>query len=181
MPTPNSCTRAVLQASIATLAIFTDTAGAAFAGLHGSDWYADEDYVRIMGRARLAMQSTKFCSRVLGELECKDDKAEPSKPDYYLLECDRNRGVCEGTQAIMSPSGEPWMTKIEFKIISWTREHITATPTNFFHRCVESTLQIDLDSKEVILAETWTKFLKDGTFCIPENLGHTTTYKLEDY
>ena len=27
----------------------------------------------------------------------------------------------------------------------------------------------------------WTKVLKDDAFCIPENLGHTTTYKVEDY
>jgi hypothetical protein len=169
--------RAVFLVSIIAFAIFTVTASAAFAGLHGH-WYSGEDYLHVNGRSRITGDPTKFCVKFSGQLECAAH--DPGKPDYYVLECDRNRRTCDGALAVILPGGEPWLAKIEYQISSWTPERITANPVSP-HRCVVTTLQIDLDSKEVIFTETHTKTIQNDATCIPENIGHTTTYKLEDY
>jgi hypothetical protein len=165
------------QVSIITFVIFTFTASSAFAGLAGFNWYSDENYVRVIGRTQRT-SNTKFCSTFFGKLECK--VTESGKPDYYLLECDRNRRVCTGVQAVILPPGEPWLAKVEYRIGEWNHERVFAIMSSM-HPCVVTTLQIDLDSKEVVFTETYTKSVKDDPICIPENIGHTTTYRLENY
>ena len=162
--------------------IFTVTAGTAFAGLDGIDWYSDENYVSATGRSRVTSE-TKFCSKFSGELECKDIEHDP---EYYLVECHRQRRVCEVIFAkLMSsrersrfPNGEPYLFKHEYQITQWTNGRVSA---DFPHACAATTLQIDVLSKEVFFTITYTKTLKGDPFCIQENLGHTTTYKLEKY
>ena len=163
--------------SIIVCAILTVTAGTAFAGLRGHGWYSADGYLTAQGRTRTTSNPT-FCSRFSGTLECT--LPEEGTPDYFLLECSRDRSICDGVLAIILPKGEPWMTMLEYRISSWTHERITATLVSD-HACVVSTLQIDLDGQEVLLTETWTKAVDDHPFCAPENVGRTTTYKLEDY
>ena len=42
-------------------------------------------------------------------------------------------------------------------------------------------LQIDLGGREVVFTESYTKSIENDAFCVPENVGQTTTYKLENY
>jgi hypothetical protein len=62
------------------------------------------------------------------------------------------------------------------------QNRIIASPVPEWLGCISETLQIDLDGKEVIFTQTITKVMQsDRLFCVPENIGHTETYKLEDY
>jgi hypothetical protein len=170
--------RSSTMAAIAFI-VFTVSTSTAFAGLHGQQWYAAEGYLQVHGRSRTTTGSPMFCSKWLW---CSVSQGSSSKPDYYLLECRRDRGICEGTLAvILPPGGEPWLTPIEFRIISWTPQRIIANPAPPWLGCISKTLQIDLDSKEVIFTETITKADKSDPICLPENIGYTETYKLEDY
>jgi hypothetical protein len=115
--------------------------------------------------------------RISEKVECK--VRESSQPIYYLLECSRARRACDGVQSLILDSGAPSLVKVGFRISEWTRERISAIMTST-HPCIVTTLQIDLESKEVILTDTYTKST-DYPFCVPENIGRTETYKLEDY
>ncbi len=168
---------AVFRILICALAVFSISAGTAFTGLAGLNWDSDENYVRVNGKTQILNQS-QFCTRLTGKVECKITK--PARPDYFLIECDRNRRICDGAMAVILPNGEPWLTKIEYQITKWTTERVSAVPSSV-HRCLVTALQIDLGSKEVIFTETYTKALENDPICIPENIGHTTTYKLENY
>ena len=76
--------------------IFTFLPTSAFAGLDGINWHSEQDYISAHGRLELTSNS-KFCT-FIDKLECK--VREPGKlPIYYLLECDRNRRICEAVSA----------------------------------------------------------------------------------
>jgi hypothetical protein len=170
-------------ASIATFAIIIAFgARAAIAGLGGLGWlFADSTSIELRGKTSIKSANGKFCSTLSGKLECRIvDWADPDrKPDYYLLKCDRSRRTCAGTMVAILPSGDPWPTEVEYRTTEWTDERVLAVQS--FHRCVVTTLQIDLSSKEALFTETYTKTVKGDHTCIPENIGHTVTYKLENY
>ena len=42
-------------------------------------------------------------------------------------------------------------------------------------------LQIDFGAREVVFTETYTKSIENDAFCVPENVGRTITYKLDNY
>jgi hypothetical protein len=167
-------------ASIATLAISMFAAPAVVAGLTGQNWFANSTSVELHGKTSIPSANGKFCSTLSGKLECKITDWEHRKPNYYLLRCDRNRGSCTGTMAVILPTGHPWLTEIEYRVTDWTDEHVLAILDNT-HPCVVTTLQIDLSSKEVLITETYTKSVEWYPTCTPENIGYTVTYKLENY
>lgn len=124
-----------IQISVAAIALVTLTASGAFARLGGQNWFADETYIRVNGKTSTPNDSGKFCVRELsGKLECKIYDYRTRKPDYYLLECERNRRSCEGTIAVLLPAGDPWLAKREYRILQWTPEHVIAVSTQL-HPC----------------------------------------------
>jgi hypothetical protein len=169
-----------VQKLLAAIALTTLTASSAFPRLAGFHWLASDTSIQIIGKTSIPNGNRKFCTAWEGKVECKDREYQGSKPDYYLLDCDRNRRVCAGTMAVILPSGDPWLKQIEYEITKWTPEHVIAVST-FFHRCVTTTLQIDLSAQEVLFTETYTRSLSTDPLCIPENIGYTTTFKLESY
>ena len=173
-------TFARIHISVAAIALVTLTASGAFARLAGVNWFTDENRVVLRGKTNTPNDSGKFCSTGSGKLECNIPDYRNRKPDYYLLECERSRLVCEGTMAIPLPSGEPWLVKVEYQILEWTTDHVIAVLSTL-HPCATTTLQIDLRGQEVLITETYTKSEAPHPFCVPENIGHTTTYRLENY
>jgi hypothetical protein len=172
-----------LLASIATLAIIiTFAARAAVAGLAGLNWLADSTSIQLRGKTSIPSANGKFCTTLSGKLECRimDWGDRDRKPDYYLLKCDRSRRICAGTMVVILPTGDPLPTELEYRITEWTDERVLAVLKSF-HPCVVTTLQIDLSSKEALFTEMYTKTVKGDHTCIPENIGHTVTYKLENY
>jgi hypothetical protein len=75
------------------------TASSAFARLGGLNWFANENRVEVHGKSSSPNHSGKFCDTMSGNLECKIPDYRNYKPDYYLLECERSRWVCEGSYA----------------------------------------------------------------------------------
>jgi hypothetical protein len=155
----------MLRASITIFGFFIIAANSALGGLANLNWVATENYIQVIGRSKIT-SSTKFCSRISGKLEC--ELVEP-KPDYYLLECDRNRGICDGVR-IVTFGSEPRPVKVEYRISEWSYKRVSATLYDP-HPCMVTTLQIDLDSKEVVFTETYTKIVKNDSFSVPENVG----------
>jgi hypothetical protein len=149
------------------------------APLVGYNWFADKDTIQVIGKTSISSSNGKFCSSSSGKLEC-GTLENSHKPDYYLLVCERNRGICDGTIAVILLSGEPWMAKTEYEIKEWTPERVIAVRSSL-HACVVTTMLIDLKAQEVLFTETYTRYVEQDPFCIPENIGHTTTYKLENY
>jgi hypothetical protein len=99
--------RMMLQTMTAVFTIFTFLPTSAFAGLDGINWHSEQDYISAHGRLELT-SNHKFCT-FIDKLECK--VREPGKlPIYYLLECDRNRRICEAVSAKLL-RGEPWLVK----------------------------------------------------------------------
>jgi hypothetical protein len=77
--------------------------------------------------------------------------------------------------------GEPWLVKQEYRITEWDAGHVSSTMEDPPYQCLVAGLRIDLDGREVVFTETYTKSIENDAFCVPENVGHTTTYKLENY
>jgi hypothetical protein len=174
---PTPIDRMTWQAMTAVFTIFTFLPTSAFAGLDGINWHSEQDYISAHGRLELTSNS-KFCT-FIDKLECK--VREPGKlPIYYLLECDRNRRICEAVSAKLL-RGEPWLVKQEYRITEWDAGHVSASMKDPPYQCLVAGLRIDLDGREVVFTETYTKSIENDAFCVPENVGHTTTYKLENY
>jgi hypothetical protein len=161
------------QAMTAVFTIFTFLPTSAFAGLDGINWHSEQDYISAHGRLELT-SNNKFCT-FIDRLECK--VREPGKlPIYYLLECDRNRRICEAVSAKLL-RGEPWLVKQEYRITEWDAGHVSASMKDPPYQCLVAGLRIDLDGREVVFTETYTRSIENDAFCVPENVGHTTTYK----
>jgi len=166
-----------LQTSAAAVATLAFTLTRAWAGLSGLYWHAEQDYISAHGRLELSSRN-KVCT-FIDKLECK--VSEPGRlPIYYLVECDRNRRVCEAMSAKLL-RGEPWIVKQEYRIVGWDTAHVSAVMNDPPYQCLAAELQINLNSREVIFTETYTKSVDKDAFCVPENVGQTSTYKLENY
>ena len=167
----------ISQTIIVVVTTLTFTLTSAFAGLDGINWHSDSDYISPHGRLELTSNS-KLCT-FIAKLECT--VKDPGKLSiYYLLECDRNRRICEAVSAKLL-RGEPWLVKQEYRITEWDAGHVSATMKDPPYQCLVAGLRIDLDGREVVFTETYTKSIENDAFCVPENVGHTTTYKLENY
>jgi|HubBroStandDraft_6_1064221.scaffolds.fasta_scaffold854444_1 hypothetical protein len=116
-------------------------------GPYWPELFANSTSVELHGKTSIPSANGKFCSTLSGKLECKITDWEHRKPDYYLLRCDRNRGSCTGTMAVILPTGHPWLTEIEYRVTDLTDEHVLAV-LDSIHPCVVTTLHIDLISKE---------------------------------
>jgi hypothetical protein len=167
----------ISQTMIVVVTTLTFTLTSAFAGLDGINWHSDNDYISAHGRLELTSNS-KLCT-IIGKLECT--VKEPGKLSiYYLLECDRGRQVCEAVSAKVL-RGEPWLVKQEYQITERDTGHISAIMKDPPYQCLVTGLQIDFGSRDVVFTETYTKSIENDAFCVPENVGRTTTYKLDNY
>jgi hypothetical protein len=166
----------ILQTMV-VVTFLTLTFTSAFAGLDGINWHADTEYISAHGRLELTSKS-KLCT-FIDKLECT--LREPGKLSiYYLLECDRSRRICEAISAKLL-HGEPWLVKQEYQITEWDTGHVSAIMKDPPYQCLVTGLQINLGGREVVFTETYTKTIENDAFCVPENVGQTTTYKLENY
>ena len=128
---PTPIDRMIWQAVTAVFTIFTLLPTSAFAGLDGINWHSEQDYISAHGRLELT-SNNKFCT-FIDKLECK--VREPGKlPIYYLLECDRNRRICEAVSAKLL-RGEPWLVKQEYRITEWDAGHVSASIIIFDALC----------------------------------------------
>jgi len=147
---PTQIDRMTWQAMTAVFTIFTFLPTSAFAGLDGINWHSEQDYISAHGRLELT-SNNKFCT-FIDKLECK--VREPGKlPIYYLLECDRNRRICEAVSAKLL-RGEPWLVKQEYRITEWDAGHVSSTMKDPPYQCLVAGLRIDLDGREVVFTET---------------------------
>ena len=77
--------------------------------------------------------------------------------------------------------GEPWLVKQEYQITEWGIGHVSAIMKDPPYQCLVTGLQIDFGAREVVFTETYTKSIENDALCVPENVGRTTTYKLDNY
>ena len=167
----------ISQTIIVVVTTLTFTLTSAFAGLDGINWHSDSDYISAHGRLELTSNS-KLCT-FIGKLECT--AKDPGKLSiYYLFECDRSRRICEAVSAKVL-RGEPWLVKGEYQITEWGTGHISAIMKDPPYQCLVTGLQIDFGAREVVFTETYAKSIENDAFCVPENVGRTTTYKLDNY
>jgi hypothetical protein len=167
----------ISQTIIVVVTTLTFTLTSAFAGLDGINWHSDSDYISAHGRLELTSNS-KLCT-FIAKLECT--VKDPGKLSiYYLLECDRSRRICEAVSAKVL-RGEPWLVKQEYQITEWDTGHVSAIMKDPPYQCLVTGLQIDFGAREVVFTETYTKSIENDAFCVPENVGRTITYKLDNY
>ena len=167
----------ISQTIIVVVTTLRFTLTSAFAGLDGINWQSDSDYISAHGRLELTSNS-KLCT-FIGKLECT--AKDPGKLSiYYLFECDRSRRICEAVSAKVL-RGEPWLVKQEYQITEWGTGHVSAIMKDPPYQCLVTGLQIDFGAREVVFTETYTKSIENDALCVPENVGRTTTYKLDNY